>query len=81
MLEIINDILDLSKLEADRIDIERVNFNLVELIDDVCALLALRAHDKGLELNCLLPATLATLWQGDPLHIEPFALPCSPLFI
>ncbi|MEY3760253.1 MAG: hypothetical protein RIR39_1744, partial [Pseudomonadota bacterium] len=70
LLEIINDILDLSKLQADQIDIERVNFNLVELIDDVCALLALRAHDKNLELNCMLPVTLDSLWQGDPLHIR-----------
>ena len=70
LLEIINDILDLSKLEADQLDIESVTFNLVELIDGVCALLALRAHDKGLELNCLLPANLASLWQGDPLRIR-----------
>ncbi len=70
LLEIINDILDLSKLEADRIDIESVNFNLVELIDDVCALLALRAHDKGLELNCGLPANLVSVWQGDPQGIR-----------
>ena len=70
LLEIINDILDFSKLEADQIDIESVTFNLVELIDDICTLLALRAHDKGLELNCGLPANLASLWQGDPLRIR-----------
>ena len=70
LLEIINDILDLSKLEADQVEIESVSFNLVELIDEVCALLALRAHEKGLELNCELAAILTPVWQGDPLRIR-----------
>jgi len=70
LLEIINDILDFSKLDAGQVVIEQINFNLVDLIDDICASLALRAHDKGLELNCSLPANLAALWQGDPLRIR-----------
>ena len=70
LLEIINDILDLSKLEAEQLEVEQVNFNLVDLVDDICALMAGRAHAKGLELNCLLPVTLALRWQGDPMRIR-----------
>ncbi len=70
LLDVINDILDLSKLEADQLVIEQIEFNLVELVDDICALLAVHAHEKGLELNCFLPATLTSNWQGDPMRIR-----------
>ena len=70
LLEIINDILDLSKLEADKMDIESVKFNLVTLVDDICALMAGRAHEKSLELNCFLSADVTSNWLGDPLRIR-----------
>jgi signal transduction histidine kinase/PleD family two-component response regulator len=70
LIEIINDILDLTKLEADKFEIEWIDFNLVDLIEDICTLLANRAHGKGIELNCLLPINLAPCWQGDPLRIR-----------
>ena len=70
LLAIINDILDLSKLEAGKVEIEQVNFNLVDLVDDVCAAMAGQAHAKGLALNCLLPADLFLRWRGDPLRIR-----------
>jgi PAS domain S-box-containing protein len=70
LLEIINDILDLSKLEAGKFELERVDFNLVDLVEDICALLAGRAHVKGLELNCLLPVLMPLTWRGDPMRIR-----------
>ncbi|QJD30614.1 response regulator [Methylococcus geothermalis] len=70
LLEIINSILDFSKLEAGKVDIERTEFNLPDLVEEVCALLAGRAHDKGLELNCFLPADLPRMWIGDPTRIR-----------
>ncbi|MEI6334697.1 MAG: response regulator [Methylococcaceae bacterium] len=70
LLTIINDILDLSKLEANQVDLEHVNFNLVDLLDDICVLMAGRAHAKDLELTCLVPASLPLCWQGDPLRIQ-----------
>ena len=70
LLDIINDILDLTKLEADKVEIEQVEFNLIDLVEDVCALLSHRAYPKGLELNCSLPATLPALWHGDPMRIR-----------
>ncbi|UOA09142.1 response regulator [Methylobacter sp. S3L5C] len=70
LLEIINDILDLSKLEAGKFEVEQNDFNLIDLVEDICALLANRAHAKGLELNCSLPLSLSLSWRGDALRIR-----------
>ncbi len=70
LLTIINDILDFSKLEAGKIELERIEFNLPDLVEEVCTLLSSRAHSKGLELNCFLPPNLPLRWQGDPTRIR-----------
>jgi PAS domain S-box-containing protein len=70
LLDIINDILDFSKLEAGKFEVEKVEFNLVDLVDDICALLAVRAYAKGLELNCSLPVPMPLVWRGDPMRIR-----------
>jgi len=70
LLEIINDILDLTKLESGKFEVEQVDFNLVNLVEDVCALLASRAHAKGLELNCLVPVPMPLRWRGDPMRLR-----------
>lgn len=70
LLDIINDILDFSKLEAGKFAVEQVEFNLVDLVDDICALLAVRAYAKGLELNCSLPVPMPLRWRGDPMRIR-----------
>ncbi|PPK71484.1 PAS domain S-box-containing protein [Methylobacter tundripaludum] len=70
LLTIINDILDFSKLEAGKIELEQIEFNLPELVEEVCTLLSSRAHGKGLELNCFLPMNLPLRWHGDPTRIR-----------
>jgi len=70
LLEIINDILDLTKLEADKLEVEHVDFNLVDLVEDVCILSSNRAFSKGLELNCQLPTGMPLRWRGDPMRIR-----------
>jgi len=70
LLEIINDILDLSKLESGKFEVEQIGFHLVDLVEDVCALLANRAHAKGLELTCLVTTPMPLRWRGDPLRIR-----------
>jgi PAS domain S-box-containing protein len=70
LLTIINDILDFSKLEAGKIELEQIEFNLPDLVEEVCTLLSSRAHSKGLELNCFLPSNLPLRWQGDPTRIR-----------
>ena len=69
LLGIINDLLDFSKIEAGKLELENVDMDLRRTIEDVVDLLAERAHSKGLELACSVPANLVTLVRGDPLRL------------
>jgi signal transduction histidine kinase/CheY-like chemotaxis protein len=51
MLSVINDILDFSKIEAGRLELDPVSFNIRDLVEETVRALALRAHEKGLELT------------------------------
>ncbi|WP_020564601.1 response regulator [Methylosarcina fibrata] len=70
LLTIINDILDFSKLESGKCELERIEFDLPTLVEEICALMSVRAHAKHLELNCFLPPRLPPRWQGDPNRIR-----------
>jgi PAS domain S-box-containing protein len=69
LLGIINDILDLSKIEAGKLELERIDFDLRQTIEDAVELLAQRAQSKGLELTCSLPVDLTSRLKGDPLRL------------
>jgi two-component system sensor histidine kinase/response regulator len=66
LLTLLNDILDYSKIEAGRLDLESINFSLRNAIEDVAYTLARRAQDKGLEMACLIDPDLASNLRGDP---------------
>jgi|GEM_PF-2629748 len=66
LLTVINDILDLSKIEAGRLELRRSEFDLRDLVEEVCATHAAQAQQKHLELVCDVPAQLATGVRGDP---------------
>jgi PAS domain S-box-containing protein len=70
LLHIINDILDLSKIEAGKLVLERREFDLQAVLDQVIALLGQEAAAKGLPLvvNCASPAPRKLV--GDPLRLE-----------
>lgn len=70
LLAIINDILDFSKFEAGKIDLEQLEFNLVELIEDIGATLYLGASQKKLELICPANPVLSQWHIGDPGRIR-----------
>ncbi len=65
LLELINDILDVSKIEAGKMDLEQVDFDLYSLLEDFYTLIALRAHDKKLELICNVSPEVPQLLSGD----------------
>jgi len=65
LLTLINDILDFSKIEAGRLELETLDFNLETLLDDLMAALAVRAHEKGLELLCCIDPAVPRLLRGD----------------
>jgi two-component system, sensor histidine kinase and response regulator len=74
LLTILNDILDVSKLEAGKFDLEAVPFDLEEVVEDVIELLSPRAHDKGLEIApYVAPAALRPL-IGDPTRLRQILL-------
>ena len=66
LMAIINDILDFSKVEAGRLELEILDFDLRGLLDDFAAMLAVRAHGKGLEFICSAAADVPSRLQGDP---------------
>ena len=58
LLNLVNGILDLSRVESGRLSLERVDFNLTDLAEDVMETLGVRAHEKGLELALRIPAAI-----------------------
>ena len=66
LLALLNDILDFSKLEADKVELEELEFDLRVAVEDVLDLVALRAQEKGLELSLLLKPTCPDRVIGDP---------------
>ena len=69
LLGIINDVLDFSKIEAGKLELEQADLDLRRTLEDVVDLLAERAHAKGLELACSIPATLPLHLRGDALRL------------
>jgi PAS domain S-box-containing protein len=66
LLTVINDILDFSKIEAGKMEIENINFDLRIAVESVTDILAVKAHDKGLELSCFISPEVPSLLRGDP---------------
>ncbi|MBI5767949.1 MAG: PAS domain S-box protein [Verrucomicrobia bacterium] len=65
LLGIINDLLDFSRIEAGRLRLDPVDFDFGRVVEDTAALLAQRAHEKGLKLACEFESMPATLLLGD----------------
>ncbi len=70
LLELINSILDLAKIESGRLQLEKTEFELTELVDNIVAAFGIRAHGKGLDLAArIVPGTREYL-IGDPLRLR-----------
>jgi CheY-like chemotaxis protein/anti-sigma regulatory factor (Ser/Thr protein kinase) len=66
----LNDILDLSKVEAGYLELEKIEFDLREVIDKASEMMALRAHEKGLELGCSVAPDVTVNLIGDPNRLR-----------
>lgn len=66
LLSVINDILDFSKIEAGKVYLERIDFELRDVVENVGDILAPKAHEKGLEYIALVPHGLPERVRGDP---------------
>jgi signal transduction histidine kinase/CheY-like chemotaxis protein len=65
LLTVINDILDFSKIEAGKIELDVMDFNLRDCLEATLKTLALRAHEKGLELLCQVSPEVSETVRGD----------------
>ena len=74
LLNLINDILDLSKVEVGRLELELIDFDLSDLIEKAIEILAMRANEKGLELACHLSPTVPCSLIGDPHRLHQILL-------
>ncbi len=70
LLGILNDILDLTKVEAGKLQIEKTPFNLPSLIEKVIQIIDITVHEKRLRLVVDMPATLRRCYLGDSLRIS-----------
>jgi len=74
LLTVINDILDFSKVEARKLDLETIEFDLRDWLADSMKTLALRAHQKGLELACQISPEVPETLVGDPSRLRQIVL-------
>ncbi len=70
MLSLVEDVLDISKIEAGKLTIEKVDFDLHSLVKSSAAMLAPQAHGKGLDLSTQFSPQVPFLLRGDPLHLR-----------
>lgn len=66
MMTLVNDILDFSKVEANKVELESINFNLQDYVYETVSALGLQAHKKKLDLICDIPASIDYSVTGDP---------------
>jgi PAS domain S-box-containing protein len=66
LLSLINDFLDISKIEAGKLELETLDFDLAALLDDFAETLEVRVHEKQIKLSCAAARGVPTLLRGDP---------------
>jgi CheY-like chemotaxis protein len=70
LLGLINDILDLSKVESGRLTLDSSPFHLAEVTGKACAVMAIRAHEKNLELACRISPEVDQCLVGDAVRLQ-----------
>jgi len=70
LTDLINDILDLTKIEAGHLELESIPFNLAELVDKTAELMAVRASAKALELVAFVHPDVPPFVMGDPTRLR-----------
>ncbi|GAB6044052.1 PAS domain S-box protein [Endothiovibrio diazotrophicus] len=70
LLGLIDDILDLSKIEAGQLELEAIPFDLRALVEDVVEMLSFRAKERGLRLAGSVHPALPAWWRGDPKRLR-----------
>ncbi|MEN6308528.1 MAG: PocR ligand-binding domain-containing protein [Anaerohalosphaeraceae bacterium] len=66
LLGLINDILDYSKIEANKLELETLDFDLRDVLEDFTGMIAVKAHEKGVEFVCAANPDVPSYVKGDP---------------
>jgi two-component system sensor histidine kinase/response regulator len=74
LLTLINDVLDFSKIDSGKLQLENVECDVCEVVEEAVGLVALQAHKKGLEMVTFFPDGLPHLVRGDPLRLRQILL-------
>lgn len=74
LLNVINDILDISKIESDRLVLEECNFSLPQAITEVIEIQTLAANSKNLGLKCDIDPSVPEMVCGDPMRVKQIML-------
>lgn len=70
LLNIINDILDISKIEARHLELEHTAFDLMDIVENTCGIFAPQAHKKKIELACRIAPQTPLHLKGDPIRFR-----------
>lgn len=70
LLNILDDILDLSKLEAGRLQLEQIDFNLIQVVEECLDLLATRAAQRSLAMARFIAPAIPMMVNGDPTRLR-----------
>ncbi len=70
MLDIINNILDFSKLKAGNMDLEIIEFSPKELVESISNIMSTMAQEKNLEVQCYIPEDIPARIKGDPTRLR-----------
>jgi signal transduction histidine kinase len=70
LLTVINDILDFSKIEVGKLNLDPIDFNLRDHLGQAMKTIAVRAHQKNLELTYFVPPELPDFFVGDPVQLR-----------
>jgi signal transduction histidine kinase/DNA-binding response OmpR family regulator len=70
LLTVVNDILDVSKLDAGKVALEIIDFDLVETVDGAVGLLAPKAQEKSIELSVFVDPAARSGFRGDPTRLR-----------
>ncbi|MBD3609906.1 MAG: response regulator, partial [Gammaproteobacteria bacterium] len=70
LLALLNDILDISKIEAGKLELEYIDFDVIEVVEGVVSLMASAAHGKGLEVVSVVEPDVPRWVKGDPSRLR-----------
>jgi signal transduction histidine kinase/CheY-like chemotaxis protein len=74
LLALVNDILDLSKIEAEQLELEEISFDIRQVLEEAVEIYALKTDAKGLELVCHVDQRIPVLLMGDPTRLRQIIL-------